>query len=46
MTYLIGEPCIDRADRACVEDCPVDRGYLGRLGVDTPLVAARPWGVG
>ena len=24
MPYVIGEPCIDVMDRACVEECPVD----------------------
>jgi NAD-dependent dihydropyrimidine dehydrogenase PreA subunit len=26
VTYVIGEPCIDVMDRACVEECPVDCG--------------------
>ena len=29
MTYVIGEPCIDIVDRACVEECPVDCIYEG-----------------
>ncbi len=29
MTYVIGEPCIDNTDRACVEQCPVDCIYEG-----------------
>lgn len=29
MTYVIGEPCIDVVDRACVEECPVDCIYEG-----------------
>lgn len=29
MTYVIGEPCIDVTDRACVEECPVDCIYEG-----------------
>ena len=29
MTYVIGEPCIDVIDRACVEECPVDCIYEG-----------------
>jgi NAD-dependent dihydropyrimidine dehydrogenase PreA subunit len=29
MTYVIGEPCIDVMDRACVEECPVDCIYEG-----------------
>lgn len=29
MTYVIGEPCIDVKDRACVEECPVDCIYEG-----------------
>ena len=33
MTYVIGEPCIDVLDRACVEECPVDCIYEG----DRPL---------
>jgi ferredoxin len=24
MTYVIGQPCIDVVDRACVEECPVE----------------------
>jgi len=24
MTYVIGEPCVDVLDRACVQECPVD----------------------
>ena len=30
MTYVIGEPCIDVLDRACVEECPVDCIYEGK----------------
>jgi len=29
VTYVIGEPCIDVVDRACVEECPVDCIYEG-----------------
>ena len=29
MTYVIGQPCIDVLDRACVEECPVDCIYEG-----------------
>jgi NAD-dependent dihydropyrimidine dehydrogenase PreA subunit len=29
MPYIIGEPCIDQTDRACVEECPVDCIYEG-----------------
>ena len=29
LTYVIGEPCIDVLDRACVEECPVDCIYEG-----------------
>jgi NAD-dependent dihydropyrimidine dehydrogenase PreA subunit len=29
VTYVIGEPCIDVKDRACVEECPVDCIYEG-----------------
>ena len=29
MTYVIGEPCIDILDRACVDECPVDCIYEG-----------------
>ncbi len=29
MTYVIGEPCIDVMDRACVDECPVDCIYVG-----------------
>ena len=27
MTYIIGEPCVDVLDRACVDVCPVDCIY-------------------
>ncbi len=30
MTYVIGAPCIDILDRACVDECPVDCIYEGR----------------
>ena len=29
MTYIIGLPCVDLKDRACVEECPVDCIYEG-----------------
>src|SRR5690242_16393788 len=29
MIYVIGEPCVDVLDRACVEECPVDCLYEG-----------------
>ncbi len=29
MTYVIGQPCIDVVDRACVEECPVDYIFEG-----------------
>lgn len=29
MVYVIGEPCIDVVDRACVDECPVDCIYEG-----------------
>lgn len=29
MAYVIGEPCVDVLDRACVEECPVDCVYEG-----------------
>ncbi len=29
MTYVIGQPCVDVKDRACVEECPVDCIYEG-----------------
>ena len=29
MTYVIGQPCVDVMDRACVEECPVDCIYEG-----------------
>src|SRR5665648_543932 len=29
MTYVIGAPCIDIMDRACVDECPVDCIYEG-----------------
>lgn len=43
MSYVIGEACIDVLDRACVEECQMGGGAkLGRLGVDTVLVAGYP----
>ena len=29
MTYVIGKPCVDVKDRACVDECPVDCIYEG-----------------
>ena len=29
MTYVIGQPCVDIKDRACVDECPVDCIYEG-----------------
>ncbi len=29
VTYVIGKPCVDVLDRACVEECPVDCIYEG-----------------
>ena len=29
MAYVIGEPCVDVKDRACVDECPVDCIYEG-----------------
>ena len=29
MAYVIGQPCVDIKDRACVEECPVDCIYEG-----------------
>ncbi|MCL2316639.1 MAG: ferredoxin family protein [Actinomycetia bacterium] len=29
MTYVIASPCIDKKDRACVDECPVDAIYEG-----------------
>lgn len=29
MTYVIGPPCIDVKDAACVAECPVDCIYIG-----------------
>ncbi|MER6178365.1 ferredoxin [Streptosporangium sp. NPDC001681] len=29
MTYVIGLPCVDEKDLACVEECPVDCIYEG-----------------
>lgn len=29
MTYVIGAPCIDVMDKACVDECPVDCIYVG-----------------
>jgi hypothetical protein len=31
LTYVIGAPCIDILDRACVDECPVDCIYEGAL---------------
>jgi NAD-dependent dihydropyrimidine dehydrogenase PreA subunit len=30
VTYVIGQPCVDVTDRACVEECPVDCIYEGK----------------
>lgn len=30
MTYVIGLPCVDVVDRACVDECPVDCIYEGK----------------
>lgn len=30
MTYVIGQPCVDIVDRACVDECPVDCIYEGK----------------
>ena len=27
MTYVIGQPCVDIKDRACVDECPVRAIY-------------------
>jgi NAD-dependent dihydropyrimidine dehydrogenase PreA subunit len=29
MAYVIASPCIDKKDRACVDECPVDCIYEG-----------------
>lgn len=29
MSYVIGAPCIDRMDRTCMDECPVDCIYVG-----------------
>jgi NAD-dependent dihydropyrimidine dehydrogenase PreA subunit len=29
VTYVVGEPCIDTKDKACIEECPVDCIYEG-----------------
>jgi len=29
MTYVIGQPCVDVMDRACIDECPVDCIYEG-----------------
>jgi NAD-dependent dihydropyrimidine dehydrogenase PreA subunit len=34
MTYVIGQPCVDVMDRACVEECPVDCIYEGARSLD------------
>jgi ferredoxin len=37
VTYVIGEPCIDIKDRACVDVCPVDCIHeVGRMFVIDP----------
>jgi NAD-dependent dihydropyrimidine dehydrogenase PreA subunit len=30
VTYVIGQPCVDVKDRACIEECPVDCIYEGK----------------
>jgi len=30
VTYVIGQPCVDVKDRACVDECPVDCIYEGK----------------
>lgn len=54
MAYVIGLPCVDVKDRACVEECPTlagqaaplgspgGAGKIGPLEADTPLVAGLP----
>ncbi len=42
MTYVIAEPGVNVMDRSCVEECPVDRVYVGDLQMDTDLVASLP----
>jgi NAD-dependent dihydropyrimidine dehydrogenase PreA subunit len=29
MTHVVAEPCVDLKDKACIEECPVDRIYEG-----------------
>ena len=36
MAYVIGEPCIDVKDRACVDECPVDCIYEGKRSLYIP----------
>jgi hypothetical protein len=36
MTYVIGEPCVDVLDRACVEEYPVDCIYEGERMLSLP----------
>ena len=38
MTYVIGKACVDVMDKSCVGGA----ANLGRVGLDTPLVAALP----
>lgn len=43
MAYVIGEPCADVLDRACVDECPPGgAGKLGAADADAPFVAALP----
>jgi hypothetical protein len=39
MTYVIGEPCVDVLDRACVEGGPVDCAWLRVAGLASVLAA-------
>jgi NAD-dependent dihydropyrimidine dehydrogenase PreA subunit len=35
MTYVSGKPCVDVMDRSCIEECPVDRIYVGARALYT-----------
>lgn len=30
MAYVIGQPCVDVKDKACIDECPVDCIYEGK----------------
>ncbi|MFB9909645.1 hypothetical protein ACFFQA_37415 [Allokutzneria oryzae] len=40
MTYVIGLPGVDVKDRACVDECPVDRIYEDDLPTERVVAPA------